>query len=85
MENIIRKTVQEEVERQLSPSSPSTKKRKRETKMKNLLAKMRKSDKSVIEKMKKFILCGNVLAYVEMKSISLHKERVGTFDTFNYH
>ena len=51
MENIIRKTVQEEVERQLSPSS--TKKRKCETRMKNLLAKIRKSDKSVIEKMKK--------------------------------
>ena len=51
MENIFRKTVQEEVERQLSPSS--TKKRKCETRMKNLLAKIRKNDKSVIEKMKK--------------------------------
>ena len=43
MENIIRKTVQDEVERQLAPSS--TKKRKHETGMKNLLAKIRKSDK----------------------------------------
>ena len=51
MENIIRKTVQEEVERQLSPSS--RKKRKCETRMKNVLAKIRKNDKSVIEKMKK--------------------------------
>ena len=51
MENIFRKTVQEEVERQLSPSS--TKKRKCETRMKNLLVKIRKNDKSVIEKMKK--------------------------------
>ena len=53
MENIIKKTVQEEVERQLSPSS-STKKRKCETRMKNLLAKILKSDKLVIEEMKKF-------------------------------
>ena len=51
MENIIRKTVQEEVERQFSP--PSRKERKCETRLKNLLAKLRKSDKSVIEKMKK--------------------------------
>ena len=51
MENIIRKTVQEEVEIQLSPSL-STKK-KCETRMKNLFPKIRKSDKSVVEKMKK--------------------------------
>ena len=57
MENIIRKTVQEEVERQLSPSS-SAKKRKCEARMKNLLAKIRKSDKSVIEKMKKVHIKG---------------------------
>ena len=44
-------TVQEEVERQLS--TLSTKKRKCETRMKSLLAKIRKSDKSFIEKMKK--------------------------------
>ena len=31
---------------------------------------MRKSDKSVIEKFKKFILSGNVFAYIEMKSTS---------------
>ena len=50
MENI-RKTVQEEVERQLLLSS--TKKTKCETRMKNLLAKICKRDKSVIEKVKK--------------------------------
>ena len=52
MENIIEKMVPEEVDKQLS--SPSlTKKRRCETRIKNLLSKTRKSDKSVIEKMKK--------------------------------
>ena len=44
--------VPEEVDKQLASLS-LTKKRRCETRIKNLLAKIRKSDKSLIEKMKK--------------------------------
>ena len=44
MENIIRKTVQEEVEKCLSPTSAKPSRKRSETRMANLLAKIRKRE-----------------------------------------
>ena len=52
MENIIRRTVKDEVERHLSPS-PTQKKRRSETRMTNLLDKIRKGDHIHEDKMRK--------------------------------
>ena len=53
MENIIRKTVQEEVEKCLSPTSAKPSRKRSETRMANLLAKIRKRESTQECKLKK--------------------------------
>ena len=53
MENIIRKTVQEEVEKCLSPTSAKPSRKRSETRMANLLAKIRKRESTQESKLKK--------------------------------
>ena len=53
MGNIIRKTVQEEVEKSLSPTSAKTSRKRSETSMANLLAKIRKRESPQESKLKK--------------------------------
>ena len=53
MENIIRKTVQEEVEKCLSPASAKPSRKRSETRMANLLAKIRKRESPKESKLKK--------------------------------
>ena len=53
MENIIRKTVQDEVEKCLSPPSAKPSRKRSETRMANLLAKIRKRESPKESKLKK--------------------------------
>ena len=53
MENIIRKTVQEEVEKCQSPTSAKPSRKRSETRMANLLAKIRKRESTQESKLKK--------------------------------
>ena len=53
MENVIRKTVEEEVEKCLSPTSAKPSRKRSETRMANLLAKIRKRESPQESKLKK--------------------------------
>ena len=78
MENIIRRTVKDEVERHLSPSS-SQRKRRSETRMANLLDKIRKGDHIHEDKMRKVHIKWKRSCFVRNQEYVVPQKKGGGF------
>ena len=78
MENIIRRTVKDEVERHLSPSS-TQKKRRSETRMANLLDKIRKGDHIYEDKMRKVHIKWKRFCFVRNQEYVVPQKKGGGF------
>ena len=84
MENIIRRTVKNEVERHLSPSLLQ-KRRRSETRMANLLDKIRKGDQILEDKMRKVHIKWKRFCFVRNQEYVVPQKKVVDFAFCNYH
>ena len=83
MENIIRKTVQEGVEKCLSPTSAKTSRKRSETRIANLLAKIRKCESPQESKLKKVHIKWKRFCILRNAKYLVPRKKCGGFSFIN--